>query len=161
MNRPDGGAPGADQDWLRRRGFEVMQQLLADAFAAVRGLHVGMADQADLAAILDAHHAGEHAVGFKTPERDALTNLPLELFEWHVRLMPAVRGDDALVSLRGVVDDREERRQVGDCARSNQRHFIPGSAGVTVTGTPLNAAFPESASTRWSSVRSLRLAPEC
>src|SRR4051812_13993831 len=161
MNRPAGGAPGADQDRLRRRAFEVLQQLLADAFSPVRGLHVGMADQADLAAILDAHHAREHAVGFKAPERDALANLPLQLCERHVRLMPAVRWDDALVSLRGVVDDREERRQVGHCARSNQGHVTPGSAGVTVTGTPLNAAFPESASMRWSSVRSLRLAPEC
>src|SRR4051812_43891807 len=127
MNRPDGGAPGADQDWLRRRGFEVMQQLLADAFAAVRGLHVGMADQADLAAILNAHHAGEHAVGFKAPERDALANLPLELFELHVRLMPAVRWDDALVGQRRVIHDRKDARQVLGAAGANGRraHVTP------------------------------------
>src|SRR5438445_13609703 len=71
-DRPGGGAPGTDQDRLRSRAFKVLQQFLADAFAALRGLHVGVADEADLAAVLDAHHAEERAARLVAPARDAI-----------------------------------------------------------------------------------------
>src|SRR5256885_7274288 len=44
-------------------------------------------------------------------EDDSVANFLLQLVERHVGLVPAVGGDDAFVGLRGVVDDREDRRQ--------------------------------------------------
>src|SRR5207237_2256825 len=46
-------------------------------------------------------------------------------------------------------------------SRRRRNHLYFFQTLLTVTGTPRKAAFPESASTACSSVRSLRLAPAC
>src|SRR5258708_18824536 len=86
-DRPGRGAPGADQDRLRGDAFEVLQQLLADALAPLRRAHVGMPDERDFAAVLDAHDAGKRAARRASrvssdpaaPERDALAQRLLHL----------------------------------------------------------------------------------
>src|SRR6267143_5920866 len=147
-DRPGGGAPGPDPDRLRSRAFKVLQQLLADAFTALRALHVGVADEADLAAVLDAHHADERAAGLVAPERDPLADLPLQLLEGHVRLVPAVGGDDALVGPGRVIDDGKERRQVCGPAGANRRRAHCPGLGSAVHSRPARISPVLSASAR-------------
>src|SRR5271157_876622 len=64
-----------------------------------------MADQRDVFHRLNAHHAGQLAILFETPELHALAHLVAQFLPRHVGFLPAVRWNYALIGLRGVVDD--------------------------------------------------------
>ena len=75
-----------------------------------------MADQRDVLDVLQSHHAGECAVFFVTPENDAVFDLVAEFLAGHVRLGPAIGGDDAFVGLRAIVDNLLELLEIRRCA---------------------------------------------
>src|ERR1041384_7274762 len=61
---PDGILPGPDQHRSRGLVDEMREQLRADAAALLRVPDVSVADQRDVAHILQAHHAGQRSVLF-------------------------------------------------------------------------------------------------
>ena len=111
-DRPDGVGPRADQHGTRGDRPQVRQQLAADTLVPAGGAHVGVADQRDVLNVLQPHHAGERAGVLVAPERDAVVDFVTEFLAGHVRLGPAIGGDDAFVGLRAVVDDRVDRLEV-------------------------------------------------
>ena len=67
-----------------------------------------MADQVDVAERLDPDHPDELAVLLPAPELDARGDLAIQLLRGHVRLVPAIGGDDAAIRLGGRIHDRED-----------------------------------------------------
>ena len=55
--------------------------------------------------VLNPHHARELSLFFPSPEAHTIIYFVAQIVSRHVRLVPAVFGDDTVVSLRGIVDD--------------------------------------------------------
>jgi hypothetical protein len=68
-----------------------------------------VADQLEVPDVLDAHDPGQLAVDLVAPEHDPGGDLGIELVRGHVRLVPAIGRDHAVIGLGGGVDDREDR----------------------------------------------------
>ena len=98
-----------------------------------------MPDEADLTAVLNPHQANELTLRLVAPEDDSVADLLLQRIERHVRLMPAVGGDDAFVGLRGIIDDREKRRQVGHRAGADVGRAHIGTIPSTDAATALRS----------------------
>ena len=81
----------------------------ADPLPLVLGRDVGVADQVDVANLLDAHDPDKLAVELAAPEHDPGGQLAVELLGGHVGVVPAVGRDDAAVHLGRGVHDREDR----------------------------------------------------
>src|SRR5713226_6392910 len=131
---PGRGGPGADQDRLSRRALEALEQQPTDTVVPLRGLHVGVADELHLAAVLDPHHAYQLAALLVPPETDALADFLLQVVHRHVRLVPPIGGDDSLVGLRRIVDDPVQGRKVLLVAGADHR-----SSTLTRLGRPVRA----------------------
>jgi len=102
--------------------------LPADASLALyRGAQEALANAARYApgaitTVLLRYHAEQLAVRLATPERHARGDLLVELRGGHVRLPPAVGGDDAAVGLGRRVDDRQDRRALVVAAGADRGH---------------------------------------
>jgi len=55
---------------------QMLQQGGADAVPLMRGKHIGVADQIDVAHRLDAHDADQRVIGFAAPELDPCGSSP-------------------------------------------------------------------------------------
>src|ERR1051325_11630314 len=82
-DRPGGGAPGADENRLGSERLKMGEERFADAFAPLARAYVGVADQRDVAAVLDAHDADQPALACGAPKGDAVGDLGFELLERH------------------------------------------------------------------------------
>jgi len=89
------------------------QKKRSDASLLAGGADVGMTNESDIPHVLnldvlDPHNSGEDAGGgevFKAVEQHTGVDLVMEMFSGHVRLGPAIGGDDASIGLRAFVDD--------------------------------------------------------
>jgi hypothetical protein len=88
------------------------QQSTADTRPLRLGAHVGVADEVHVLHRLHAHDAHQFSVALEAPEHHAGADLFVEFVIGHVRLVPAVRWDDATIALRRLVDDGEDRGPV-------------------------------------------------
>jgi hypothetical protein len=98
---------------------KLVEQDAAAPLATVRGRYMGMADQSHVIDRLDAHDADQDAICLNTREPDAMVNFLFQLFQRHVRFLPAVGGNHAPVCLSGVIDDLEHPFQIVGAAESN------------------------------------------
>ena len=87
-------------------------------------VRVAARDQGDVAAILYPHHADQLATRHASPEGDAADDLLFQLIEGHVRVVPAVGGNDASIGSRRVVDDREHGRKIIRAARTDRHDLM-------------------------------------
>src|SRR4051812_11364585 len=144
VDRPPGGRPGSDERAACRHPHEVLDQRRADAAALALGDHVGVADEVDVAHALDAHDPDERAVFLVAVEDDARGDLGVELVRGHVRVMPAVGGDDPAVGLGRRVDDREDGGAVVVVARADRAHedifAMRGGAGYSSAMSTISVA---------------------
>ena len=129
VNGPGGVGPGADEDWAICELPQMGQKLCADAALLSAGENVGVANESDVADVLNAHYAGKMAAVFVTRESYAFVDFVLELVCGHVRLGPAVGGDDAFVGLSAVVDDGVNAIEVLSGATSDHERCV-SPAGV-------------------------------
>src|SRR4051794_41924943 len=90
----------------------MLEQRASYTAALATGDDVGVADQLHVADRLDAHDSQQLAAVVVARERDAGSELGLELLRGHIWLVPAVGGDDAAVGLGGGVHDRQNRLPV-------------------------------------------------
>ena len=63
----------------------------------------------------------QYALFLASPELDAVFDFAFELGRRHVRLVPAIVRDHALIGLGGVVDDGEEHGKISLIAAANHR----------------------------------------
>jgi hypothetical protein len=87
----------------------VLKERATDAKSLTARQDIRVADQIDVAYRLDPHHADQGSVGFVSPERDAGSDLLMELGLRHVGLVPSVSGDDAPIGSSRSIDDLEDR----------------------------------------------------
>src|ERR1700756_4465348 len=83
----------------------MREQEGSDSLLLAGGADVGVANECYVLHVLDAHD-GDYLCGiFVAPEDDPIVDFMLKFFSRHVRFGPAVRGNDAFVGLRAIVDD--------------------------------------------------------
>jgi hypothetical protein len=83
---------------------------------------VGVADQINIADTLDAHDADQRTVRLVAPEADPGGDLPFKLVQGHIRVVPAIIGNDAAISLGGSVDDPKNRSAIIITTGPNAAH---------------------------------------
>jgi hypothetical protein len=110
----------------------MAEQRSADAAALMFRQHVGVADQVDVPYRLYAHHADQGAVPLDAPERNSARDFVVQLACRHIRLMPAISGNDAAIGLGGGVNDREDRFPlvVATAADINHHQLAPSFRGA-------------------------------
>jgi len=90
----------------------MIDELRADSTPLATGAHVGVANEVDIVYRLASHHSDQVSVNFAAEEDDSALDLAAEVFHRHVRLVPAVSGNDAAISDSGIVDDLENRFEI-------------------------------------------------
>jgi len=98
--------PRADEQWPVGLLAQMLDQRAADACALLRGARIRMPDQRHVAHLLQPHHAGKPPAAPIAPETTRRHFL-VHLFEPHIGVFPAVRGNDVAVGNRGVVTTRQ------------------------------------------------------
>src|SRR5438132_206116 len=93
---------------------QILEQRAADPCALLRGARIRMPDQRHVAHLLQPHHAGEPPAAPIAPEHYAGADFLVHLFERHIGLLPAVRGNDAAVGSGGVVDHQADLIRISD-----------------------------------------------
>src|ERR1700731_4104669 len=83
----------------------MREQARADASFLVAGENVGVADESDVANLLQAHHAYQGSGVLVAPEHDTFVEFMLELLAGHVGFCPASVGNDSFISAGAIVDD--------------------------------------------------------
>src|SRR5947209_4329546 len=83
----------------------MSQQASANSAPLNPGPHIRVPNQRNILHRLNTHHARKRPGLLAAPEHHAGLNLVPQLFARHVRLGPAVLGNDALIFLRAIVDD--------------------------------------------------------
>ena len=141
-DRPLGGRPGANEHPPAAARTQVLDECAADPAALVVREDVGVADEIDVIHGLDTHHADEHPLGLVPPEGHPRRDLGVQFLAGHVRLLPAVSGNDAAIGLGGGVDDpRIASRSSGRQRRIGSRPAVIAPvtrswASPTVTMSP-------------------------
>src|SRR5690242_7815149 len=90
----------------------MSQQASANSGPLSPAPHVRVPNQRHVLHRLNTHHARKCAGLLVSPERYAGVNLMPQLFARHVRLGPAVRGNDALILLGAIIDDFPDRHEI-------------------------------------------------
>src|SRR5439155_22145555 len=107
-----------------RRGLvaEMLQQRAANPVPLARGEYVSVADQINVPYRLDAHDPDQRAFRLVAPETDLGGDLALQFAKRHVRVVPAIVGDHAAISLGTSIDDGEDDRTLVISTRSDAAH---------------------------------------
>ena len=67
-----------------------------------------MSYQSSIENALDAHDADKRRIEFGAPELNAGGHFGSQLVRGHIGLMPAIGGDNAVIPLRGQIDDAQQ-----------------------------------------------------
>jgi hypothetical protein len=86
-------------------GHQMLEELFTETPPLPGRLHIGVADEHHLPQVLAAHDPGQAAFVLKTPENHPGGQFIFQFRQAHIRLMPAIRRDDAPVSLGGGIDN--------------------------------------------------------
>src|SRR6267378_247924 len=76
------------------------------------GTNVRMADQRDIAHILQPHHTDQISGFIRTPKPDVVGNFLNEIRPLHVWFVPTVCGNDSPIGIGGLVNDRVDHWNV-------------------------------------------------
>src|SRR5579872_3732167 len=90
----------------------MRQEGAADALLLAGGEDVGVANQSYIPDLLKAHHAHQHLVLLACPERHAVLDCRAQFLSGHVRLGPAIGGDDTFIGARALIDDGPNRLEI-------------------------------------------------
>src|SRR5574341_681220 len=94
---------------------------------------VGVANESDIVDVLKSHHGNEVFPILNTPKTHTLLNLMPQRLAGHVRLTPAIRGDDAPVGFGGVVDDLVDGVEVTGLTRADHGGWIQRGQVVVIS----------------------------
>src|SRR5256885_759021 len=148
-NRPRRGRPRSNKDRSRRNHPQMLDQLATNTAPLLPRQNVSVANQIDVAHVLNSHHTDQLALRLVAPERDAISDLALELLHRHVRLMPTVGRNRCAISLGGFINDRQDpialvRATWPDCGNKTLASRLP----LPASRFPLPASrFPPKTST--------------
>src|SRR5579883_294909 len=133
-DRPLSSSPGADQQRPGGLAGQEIEQFGADSAASMAGFYIGVADERDIADLLNAHDAEESARLVPTPELDSSFDFGRKRGTRHIRLVPAVRRDRAAVCFGGIIDNGVHGFDIGLGAGPNHRDSLgrhPSSSSIT------------------------------
>src|SRR5438105_13978242 len=94
----------------------MREQLTANSFVASRCANVCVTNQRYLCPVLYSHHTHDYTVIRITPKIHALVNLSFQVLLTHVRFMPTIRRDHALINGCSIIYDLENFAEICWCA---------------------------------------------
>jgi hypothetical protein len=86
--------------------------------------NIGVPDEGYVLNLLKAHYTHQGPSFLVAPEHDSIVYFMPEFLRGHIRFCPAIRGDDPLIGLGGVVDDGPNQLEIAVVAESNHENTV-------------------------------------
>src|SRR5262245_12865412 len=107
-HRPGRRFPRAHEERPIGLALEVLQQASSDAATLLGGERVRVSNERDVGHGLKPHYADHAALAPDAKKSHACAHLGTQLLARHVRLVPAIGGNDSAIGERSVVDDGKD-----------------------------------------------------